>query len=1114
MAQRHGKVDQYQTYALSMAGTKRKLIATADDSGPTGNDSSTQAPSKKICHNDDKYNPKYMAHMCFGAHMQRIHEAGMASYPWHVEEDYRQDLTCMFAHAHSKGSFRQDTAARHMIPRLAGIALRSKKDKTATVKEFIKHYDTVQEDLLLIQDILSGGHQADLDLVTSIRDCVASLHVTLLGSPRWRTIIPYTPLPKACLPLLRNFVANPKQSHFVSDLSDYISDMERWLTLPPPFVEAPTCLTAPVIDKLQQQTERSSGKAEVSPLQSGASLALAASAEEQQKKKINLLEERITKTDLLAEQRMGQINLLKEQLEKAMADRARLTDHVKTLELAAAEQAAKHKLKEKTWATAAELEKEHRKQITEQKSEIDRLNAALSAEQKRNAAIEAQRSKEIERLNTALGAERERSASIEANAARMVAQATDQMDVSIGVPDNSNLNTNHGFPEILVSSDAVPSKLTGGHANGQPHGHQQLTMPAVHQDIPVAMEVVDDGKSNDGEMDIDSFINTNVSSVPRPNLFFAGQVNRFERNVANGMAPQSDPGQDKVFKEACRDFKLGRCRRGKKCRFPHEACRRWLSGVCHHGEKCYRSHDPFFLGESELQPLPSQNPFVEKVATNNVLQAGATSMVPENQVLDTQPPMQTSWAHSPAPKAPNALFVRSRTQHEKADTSIPFAHVSELQNGGSLFNPLAAQSDLSQGLNQSVQPKKQACRNYLNDACSEGFNCKFAHSPCSFFMKGGCRFTDETCKKSHDPLFITQNDGSNDRSQYASSLQRKYDLQLNLQHLDDLIRLAGKNHKSHDPPLTAPCVSNDSSKYASQPQKTQSEFHSNLYHLDELIRAAARMREGNYGGKEKSAFAVLEVSDVEKACESAAKMNRVMQLQSFVPSSEKHVIGIDQGNDSSSQKASLPFNLRGSKERDQTKWDTPNLASNSTDRTGSDAQPDQSLAIHDFDMLTPTATTPTPFQDTGEDNPQSTPSHFIIAPPPTPHTQKRLTHLPPLQTSHPPSPSPSSSLPPVQSSFTPLFNHLKEEFAQAEAMVAYPDTELEQQQPQPQSQEGRMSVDRDLEADMEARVLAVQRATHEFNLRRREYEEAARRYEEARWRCEVARWRVERLRGG
>ena len=90
-----------------------------------------------------------MAHTCFGAHMQRVHAAGMASYPWHVEEDYRQDLTYMLAHAHSEGSFRQGTAARHMIPRLAGIAPRSKKDKAAIVKEFIIYYDTIKEPVAL-----------------------------------------------------------------------------------------------------------------------------------------------------------------------------------------------------------------------------------------------------------------------------------------------------------------------------------------------------------------------------------------------------------------------------------------------------------------------------------------------------------------------------------------------------------------------------------------------------------------------------------------------------------------------------------------------------------------------------------------------------------------------------------------------------------------------------------------------------------------------------------------------------------------------------------------------------------------------------------------------------
>ncbi|EFQ96198.1 hypothetical protein PTT_02377 [Pyrenophora teres f. teres 0-1] len=141
----------------------------------------------------------------------------------------------------------------------------------------------------------------------------------------------------------------------------------------------------------------------------------------------------------------------------------------------------------------------------------------------------------------------------------------------------------------------------------------------------------------------------------------------------------------------------------------------------------------------------------------------------------------------------------------------------------------------------------------------------------------------------------------------------------------------------------------------------------------------------------------------------------------------------------------------------------------------------------------------------------------------TPRT-KRLIHLPPIRTSHITTPI-TASLPSTHTtSFTPLFNSLKQEvgYTYVPPPIVYtphpshapnpsrPYYKPQQRQAIPQHHYP-ISEESMRERKRDQRLQLAQRATHDFNILRRNTERLGRAYEEARGRCEEARRSMEEM---
>jgi hypothetical protein len=702
---------------------------------------------------------QYMARLCFGAHTLRLQAAGITGYTSHAEEDYRQDLTAMFAHAHFKGFFRPGTAARHVIPRLASITPRSNKDKAALVDDFTKHYDTVQSDLLFIQDIVTVDRQLDLDSIASIRNCLAGLHMTLVKGVKWRTIMPYTPLPKACLPMLRNFINRPKHCHLIGDLTHSVVDVESWLSLPPPCIEFSARLKASVMETLEQESDNNSiGETTARPSVQG-----------------NVETAAVTTPQ---EQGTEQIDLLREQIQQVQAERAQLIQRINTLELAASKQNAVNRLKEERWvAAASQLEREYCEHNAQQNTEIERLNVVLDDERARNANIEA-------------------------NVNQMLPEATVCLSTLVSVPSSGDSTTNGSFPAPQPSSSTPLRKSTSNHTNSQLHPLQQMTASPTSQGISMPAE------SRHGTSDIKQPIISDPSSSLVPNLPNVGHPNPFLNYMAGDTGVQTHPNSNKVFKETCRNFKLGKCTRGEKCRFPHRACRHWLDGDCKHGENCHKSHDPFFLEQSNPQPQSHQRSHADQMIIDTDPYQGLNSQSQEHQTNSIQPTMRTECAPSSVPSGPKAWSRHSAKKHRKTATPTSHDYVSNFQSDGHLNSHLGAPSDLGQWSYQLRQTKKQACYSHLNGRCNRAQNCKYAHEPCAHFIRGACKFTDEICNNSHDPLFLKQATSGKSSQDVSPQHQNPPQSQMNVQRrIGDIIWATGQAKSSGVVPRpNVPCI--------------------------------------------------------------------------------------------------------------------------------------------------------------------------------------------------------------------------------------------------------------------------------------------------------------------
>ncbi|KAI4713946.1 hypothetical protein J4E89_001395 [Alternaria sp. Ai002NY15] len=278
----------------------------------------------------------------------------------------------------------------------------------------------------------------------------------------------------------------------------------------------------------------------------------------------------------------------------------------------------------------------------------------------------------------------------------------------------------------------------------------------------------------------------------------------------------------------------------------------------------------------------------------------------------------------------------------------------------------------------------------------------------------------------------------------------------------------------------------------------------------------ARIREGSYSGKSQKIFAILEISDVKKACESLRRMSRGREMQGPVPIKE---------DETRKRKYSIRQEMNTVTE-DEEDEDAQRLAKRLKDElcviSEDNNEPSTPIRINFDDIPTPPDS-------------QATITATLPSTTTTPQTQRR-SRPPPIVIAEIPTPTATSpGIVPPFSSFTPLFNSLAREFG------GDPDTPCPVRQntyEPPQSDllniadnsYGNEKLTSNDNANgtlfetymrdtypaprIDPRVQAAQRATHEFNVRRMEVIEAQRVFEEARRRFGEAKRRMESVRGG
>ncbi len=257
----------------------------------------------------------------------------------------------------------------------------------------------------------------------------------------------------------------------------------------------------------------------------------------------------------------------------------------------------------------------------------------------------------------------------------------------------------------------------------------------------------------------------------------------------------------------------------------------------------------------------------------------------------------------------------------------------------------------------------------------------------------------------------------------------------------------------------------------------------------------ARIREDSCSGKSPNIFAILEIGDVEKACDSLRRMSRGREMQGPVPIKK---------DETTKRKYSIRQEFNADDDDDDK--DGARLAKRLK----------KELCVIPEDDNEPT----TPPSLNLHCMPTPPDSEATIALPTiqsTPRTQRRA-HLPPICTTQieiPTAFSPQNN--PPHSSFTPLFNSLKHEFGgdPDSPCPIRPSTTFQQLENSNTSSNiwDNYIGDRYEAPRIDPRVQAAQRATHEFNVRWMEVVEAQRAFEEARRRLSEAKRRMLGARG-
>ncbi|CAA9965980.1 ERM multi-domain protein [Pyrenophora teres f. maculata] len=764
-----------------MAGEKKKRAAPIDKSEPADQNDVIRKPrAKKSRAGTDKYNPKYMAKMCFSAYALRLHEAALPVHTEDVAEDFRQDLLEIFTHAHTKGNFKQGTAARHMIPRLAGNANSTRAEKDTIVKVFVEHYNGVRKDLEAIDELYNSDKSVNDEFVTTMRTHVAGLHKALAGGAKWRGILPYTPLPMECLTWLSWSIAGRKPYQLLGDLISYIEDVKNWLTIPPPKMELHPDVRASIKETLRKEnghdTEEKAEKAVDPPPEpqpdAEAVARLREKVEEQmrqQKEKEGHLERR--EKDLRVEaKRMGlQKEKLQEQekhsqeaLQRANVKTEEAKQQIKELQDAAAKQSAEEIARQqKDAAAATEREDAYKKQMALNAKEVSELQAALSAAK---AQIEVYEAKAAANPPTHFGG----------------------LNISTVSSVGSNNTTNKSIFQ--------PQNSFGNYIGS--NGYHQPFFNMVNSHVPGSPDPLPMEDIRNLPIEAEQSTKFGTIVFPRPGIWDQTQPIQFASNGFSKsrlydptqpieFAPLNHTDFEQGFKEACRAWKEGKCPRGKRCKHKHEPCKKWMKGRCRFGASCYNSHDPFFkllnivpqnIDEPEEMNIDSSprpqptiwtnvslprvrgKPFSTPSAPKGILKSWNPASLTGLDSNDSLPsvfgrPTRKVLMNAPTPKTYIAPKNKSLMGLIRERENTPFNQDHYNLPVGTSVAFLESQ--------KSHTRKKQACKNFLRGKCENSDeDCLYAHKPCQFFINNVCRFGNK-CKESHDVAFLNTGNVNN-----------------------------------------------------------------------------------------------------------------------------------------------------------------------------------------------------------------------------------------------------------------------------------------------------------------------------------------------------------------
>jgi hypothetical protein len=518
-----------------------------------------------------------MAEMCFSAYKVRLHNAGYDQYTIDVANDWREDLVGMFSHAASKGTIKQDSAARHLIPRLVVLVPRNNRKKDELVKEFAKHYESLRYDMVIIDKIMDSGCQI-VEHIAQVCESLYGQHKALANGEKWRSIMPYTPLPLHSLRVLCGLIKYSQPYHLLGYLITTIDDIENWLTSPPASFDIPTGLIDEVMLTLQEATEDKIARTSIGP-----DAQQMAQYREQKAQSLRLQKE--------SEVRQQENSRL-EAVRRVEAEQEQLKQKIKSLEMAAARERAQETTRKLAEAAAvAQRERSYQDQLERNTAEINRLSTDLA----KLAAKQTEKRKQQD-TSTPLAP----IVSGQPSTSTSSSFASNQTTISSFSQPQSSLGTSFGS-STDISSYGKPG-------SSGPVSHRPTPKD---EDVPmVDVQGVDTSHEHS--------TNFGRVSISDPSIRTGGQSNLFNSYISKAHPTDLLGSSDGNFKAACPAYKNGTCTLGRGCKLPHTACKFWLTGDCKYGGRCYRSHDPFFLSEAAARGQSQQSSEIDSMSIDSV----------------------------------------------------------------------------------------------------------------------------------------------------------------------------------------------------------------------------------------------------------------------------------------------------------------------------------------------------------------------------------------------------------------------------------------------------------------------------------------------------------------